>query len=93
MEAAGVGGGLISVILLPGLVASGVGALVFVALSHATGTGVATLAVPNLPAIGYPTGSQFGWAIGIGLLAAPAGTAIRRLPFRSSLSWHATRYS
>ena len=42
LEAAGVGGGLIGVILLPGLVASGVGALVFVALSHATGTGVAT---------------------------------------------------
>ena len=82
LEAAGVGGGLISVILLPGLVASGVGALVFVALSHATGTGVATLAVPHLPAIGYPTGSQFGWAIGIGLLAAPAGTAIRRLAFQ-----------
>ena len=82
LEAAGIGGGLISVILLPGLVASGVGALVFVALSHATGTGVATLAVPHLPAIGYPTGSQFGWAIGIGLLAAPAGTAIRRLAFQ-----------
>ena len=82
LEAAGVGGGLISVILLPGLVAAGVGALVFVALSHATGTGVATLAVPHLPAIGYPTGSQFGWAIGIGLLAAPAGTAIRRLAFQ-----------
>ena len=80
LEAAGVGGGLISVILLPGLVASGVGALVFVALSHATGTGVATLAVPHLPAIGYPTGSQFGWAIGIGLLAAR--TAIRRLAFQ-----------
>jgi len=36
-------------------------------LSHATGTGVATLAVP------FPTGSQFAWAIGIGLLAAAAG--------------------
>jgi len=94
LEAAGVGGGLISVILLPGLVASGVGALVFVALSHATGTGVATLAVPNLPAIGYPTGSQFGWAIGIGLLAAPAGTALRRLAFQIQPNeWHATRCS
>ena len=82
LEAAGIGGGLISVILLPGLVAAGVGALVFVALSDATGTGVATLAVPHLPAVGFPTGGQFAWAIGIGLLAAAAGTAIRRLAYQ-----------
>ena len=79
LEAAGVGGGLISVILLPGLVASGVGALVFVALSDATATGISSLAVPNLPTVGFPTGSQFAWAIGIGLLAAAVGTALRRL--------------
>jgi len=82
LEAAGIGGGLISVILLPGLVAAGVGALVFVALSDATGSGAASLAVPNLPTIGFPTGSQFAWAIVIGLLAAVVGTAIRRLAYQ-----------
>ncbi len=79
LEAAGIGGGLISVILLPGLVASGVGALVFVALSDFTSTGVTSFGVPSLPKIGFPTGSQFAWSIVIGLVAAVVGTAIRRI--------------
>ena len=82
LEAAGVGGGLISVILLPGLVAAGVGALVFVGLSDATGTGVSALAVPNLPHVDYPTGTQLAWAIVIGLVAAAVGIAIRRIAFQ-----------
>lgn len=82
LEAAGVGGGLISVILLPGLVAAGVGALVFVGLSDATGTGVSSLSVPNLPVVGFPTGSQFAWALVIGLVSAAVGTALRRVAFR-----------
>ena len=82
LEAAGIGGGLISVILLPGLVAAGVGALVFVALSHGTGFGATSLGVPHLPTIGYPTGSQLGWAIVIGLVSAVVGTALRRAAFQ-----------
>ena len=79
LEAAGIGGGLISVILLPGLVASGIGALVFVALSDATQTGVTSFGVPSLPKTGFPTGSQFAWSIVIGVVAAVVGTAVRRL--------------
>ncbi len=82
LEAAGIGGGLISVILLPGLVASAIGTLVFVVLSDATGSGVSAFAVPNLPTVGFPTGTEFAWALGIGLLAAIVGTAIRRLAFQ-----------
>ena len=77
LEAAGIGGGLISVILLPGLVASGIGALVFVALSKFTSTGVTSFGVPNLPKVGFPTWSTFAWSIPIGLVAAVVGTAIR----------------
>jgi len=81
LEAAGIGGGLISVILLPGLVAAGVGALVFVALSDFTSTGVTSFGVQNLPKVGFPTGSTFAWSIVIGLVAAVVGTAIRRGAF------------
>ena len=82
LEAAGIGGGLVSVILLPGLVASGVGALVFIGLSHGTGFGASSLAVPNLPHVGFPTGGQLAWAFVIGVVSAIIGTALRRLAFQ-----------
>ena len=82
LEAAGIGGGLASVILLPGLVAAGVGAIVFVALSDFTSTGVTSFGVSHLPKVGFPTGSTFAWSIVIGPVAAVLGTAIRRVAFQ-----------
>jgi chloride channel protein, CIC family len=78
MEAAGIGGPLLGVILLPGLLAAGVGALIFVGLDSWTGYGTFSLAVPDIPQFGAPDGAQFLWAIGIGILAAVLGTLIRR---------------
>ena len=49
MEAAGIGGALLDVVMLPGLLAAGVGFLIFVGLDNLTGFGTFTLAVPNLP--------------------------------------------
>jgi chloride channel protein, CIC family len=82
LEAAGIGGGLVSVVLAPGLLAAGVGALIFVGLDQITGFGTFSLAVAHLPAATTPTGGEFAWAIGIGLAAAVVGTAIRRLAFQ-----------
>jgi H+/Cl- antiporter ClcA len=79
MEAAGLGGAMMSVVLVPGLLASGVGALIFVGLGHWTGFGTFSLAVPDIPPFGSPTVGEFLWAIGIGLLAAVLGTGILRL--------------
>jgi H+/Cl- antiporter ClcA len=79
LEAAGVGGGLISVVLAPGLLAAGIGALIFVGLDNLTGFGTFSLAVPHIPAATTPTGGEFLWAVGVGLAAAVVGTAIRRL--------------
>jgi H+/Cl- antiporter ClcA len=79
LEAAGIGGGLISVMLAPGLLAAGLGALIFIGLDGWTGFGTFALAVPNIPAAGTPRAGEFGWAIAIGLMAAVAGTAIRRI--------------
>jgi H+/Cl- antiporter ClcA len=78
MEAAGLGGALLGVVLVPGLLAAGIGTLVFVGIDSWTGWGTQALAVPNLPPFDKIEGTEFLWAIGIGLLAAVCGTAIRR---------------
>ena len=67
MEVAGLGGPMLGVVLVPGLLAAGIGSLIFVGLDAWTGFGTFSLAVPNLPSVGTPTGAEFLWAIAIGL--------------------------
>jgi H+/Cl- antiporter ClcA len=79
MEASGLGGPMLGVVLLPGLLASGVGALIFIGLDSLTGLGTFSLSVPGLPHFARPDIAEFGWALVIGLAAAIVGTAIHRL--------------
>ena len=79
MEASGLGGAMLELVLIPGLLAAGVGALVFTGLDAWTGLGTFSLAIPHLPHVGSPTGAEFLWAVAIGLLAALAGPAVRGL--------------
>ena len=79
MEAAGLAGPMLGVVLVPGLLAAGVGALIFVGLDAWTGYGTFSLAVPDIPPFGSPDGAEFLWAIAIGILAAVIGAGIRRL--------------
>ena len=79
MEASGLGGPMMALILLPGLLASGVGALIFVGLDSLTGLGTFSLAIGNLPPFSRPDLAEFGWAIVIGLLAAVIAPAIQWL--------------
>jgi H+/Cl- antiporter ClcA len=79
MEASGLGGPMLGVVLLPGLLASGVGALIFVGLDALTGLGTFSLSVPGLPHFARPDIAEFGWALVVGIAAAIVGTAIRRL--------------
>ena len=79
MEASGLGGPMLGVVLLPGLLASGVGALIFVGLDALTGFGTFSLSVPGLPHFARPDIAEFGWALVIGVAAAIVGTAIHRL--------------
>ncbi|HUZ26868.1 MAG TPA: chloride channel protein [Streptosporangiaceae bacterium] len=79
MEAIGLGGISLELVLLPGLLAAGVGSVVFIGLNDWTGLGSFSLRIPDLPRVGSPTVSEFAWAVGIGLAAALIGTAIRRL--------------
>jgi H+/Cl- antiporter ClcA len=79
MEAAGIGGAMLGVVLVPGLLAAGIGSLIFVGLDGWTGFGTLSLAVPAIPHAGSPRGAEFLWAIGIGVAAAILGVVIRRL--------------
>jgi len=77
MEASGLGGPLLGLVLVPGLLAAGIGTLVFVGLNSLTGFGTFSLAIPGLPPFAHPNVAMFGWAIVFGLLAALLGTGIR----------------
>jgi H+/Cl- antiporter ClcA len=79
MEAVGLGGPTMDMVLLPGLLAAGVGSLIFVGLDHLTGFGTFSLAIPHIPHVGSPTGAEFLWAVGIGLAAAVLATNIFRV--------------
>jgi H+/Cl- antiporter ClcA len=78
MEAAGIGGALLGVVLVPGLLAAGIGSLIFIGLDSWTGFGTFSLAVPDIPSFKTPDGGEFLWAIGVGLAAAVVGACIRR---------------
>jgi H+/Cl- antiporter ClcA len=79
MEASGLGGQMLGLVLVPGLLAAGVGSLIFLGLDTLTGLGTFSLAIPHLPHVGPPTGAGFLWALAIGLIAVPLGSVIRWL--------------
>jgi H+/Cl- antiporter ClcA len=79
MEMAGLGGPMMEIVLVPGLLAAGVGSLIFVGLNSLTGFGAFSLTVSSIPHVTSPTGAEFLWAIVIGLGAAIAATVIFRL--------------
>jgi H+/Cl- antiporter ClcA len=90
MEASGLGGATMGLVLVPGLLAAGVGTLIFVGLDNLTGLGTFALTVPGLPHVSRPTVAEFGWALVIGLAAALLGTFIHRLG--AFLHAHASRW-
>ena len=79
MEASGLGGPMMGLVLLPGLLSAGIGSLIFTGLDSWTGLGTFSLAIPGLPHAGQPTLAEFGWAVAIGVAAAPVGAGIRWL--------------
>ncbi len=78
MEAVGLGGPLLGIVLMPGLLAAGIGSLIFIGLDGLTGFGTFSLSVAGIPSFPQVNGYEFLWAIGIGLLAAVVGSGIRR---------------
>jgi len=79
MEASGLGGPMLGLVLVPGLLAAGIGTLIFIGLDAWTGFGTFSLAIPGLPHFSRPDIAEFGWALGIGAAAAVVGAGIRWL--------------
>jgi H+/Cl- antiporter ClcA len=77
MEATGLGGPVLGLVLVPGLLAAGIGTLIFVGLDSLTGLGTFSLAIPGLPAFSHPTGALLLWAVAMGVVAVLVGTVIR----------------
>lgn len=82
MEAAGLGGATAELVLVPGLLGAGVGALIFVGLGSLTGHGTFSLAIPNIPGTAAPTAVELLWALAVGIAAAPFCMSIHWLALR-----------
>ncbi|CAM5650638.1 chloride channel protein [Streptomyces viridifaciens] len=79
MEASGLGGPMMGAVLVPGLLAAGIGSLVFLGLGSWTGLGTYSLTLTDVPHADRPDLPGFGWALVIGVAAALLGAGIRRL--------------
>lgn len=79
MEASALGGTALGLVLLPGLLAAGIGSLVMLGLGSVTGLGVVSLTLPDLPEAARPDAAQLGWAVVAGVLAPLLGVAVVRL--------------
>ena len=81
IEATGLGGPTLPLVLLPGLVAAGIGSLVFIGLGSWSGFSTAawTLSPFSLPSFGGPGWGDFGWTVLLAVAAAVAVFAIMEL--------------
>ncbi len=72
IEAAGIGGPQLPLVVIPGLLAAGIGALVSLGMGSFTGLSTSAYALPplSLPAFGHPNIAQFGWTIALALVIA-----------------------
>ena len=78
IEAAGLGGPMLPLVLLPGLMSAGIGSVVFIGMGHWTGLSSSAYALSpfSLPAFSTLTAAEFGWAIVLAFAAALATFAI-----------------
>ena len=85
---------MLGLVLVPGLLAAGIGTLIFVGLNDLTGLGTFSLSIPRLPVFTHPTGVLFLWAIAMAVVCTFLGSAIRvaglalqSIVLRSRLIW------
>jgi H+/Cl- antiporter ClcA len=72
IEAAGLGGSMLPLVLLPGLISAGIGSLVFTGAAHWTGLDSSDYALSPfaLPEFGTVTGAQIAWCVPLAVAAA-----------------------
>ncbi len=77
LEAAGLAGPTLELVLVPGLLAAGVGSLIMIGLDSWSGWGTLSLALPALPPFSHPNGVMFLYALAFGVASAFIGWPIR----------------
>lgn len=85
IEAAALGGATLPLVLLPGLIAAGIGSLVFVGVGSLTGLSSDNYALPPLALPAYPTPqvTDFLWTILLALITAVVVFAVMTLGRRT----------
>jgi H+/Cl- antiporter ClcA len=81
IEATGIGAARLPLVLIPGLLAAGIGTLLAIGLGSWTGLNRSAIALGplhGLPAFGHPTIAQFGWTIALALAVAILARIIMR---------------
>jgi H+/Cl- antiporter ClcA len=81
IEATGLGGPTLPLVLLPGLLSAGMGSLTFIGISHWTGLdtsaySMSPLSLPDFPA---PTWADIGWSVLLAVAAAVVVFGVRRI--------------
>jgi chloride channel protein, CIC family len=81
IEAAGLGGATLPIVLLPGLLSAGVGSLVFIGMGSWTGLSTTAYALSplSLPAFSRPDLADFAWTIVLAIAAAVVAFVIIEL--------------
>jgi H+/Cl- antiporter ClcA len=72
IEAAGLGGAMLPLVLLPGLMSAGIGSLIFIGMGGWTGLSSHDYALSpfTLPAYTSPTLAEFAWAVALAIVVA-----------------------
>lgn len=78
IEATGLGGARLPLILVPGMLAAGIGTLVSIGMGSFTGLSSSAYALSalQLPHFGHPDIAQFGWTIGLAAVIALVARAV-----------------
>ncbi|MQY15437.1 putative ion-transport protein YfeO [Streptomyces sp. RB5] len=84
--AAGLAGARTAMLLLPCLLASGAGALVFTGFGHWTGLSIGALTLPDVPKEGTPDAGDFLWGVPLAVLIAVVIACGHRLG-RATAAW------
>jgi H+/Cl- antiporter ClcA len=80
IEATGLGGDKLPMVLLPGLIAAGIGSLVSIGMGSFTGLSASAYSLGALPLANFPRpdAGQFGWTIALALAVALVAHLIMR---------------
>ena len=80
IEASGLGGPMMRVVLVPGLLAAGIGTLVSIGVGSFTGLSTGAYALGTLPlsSAARPTAGAFGWTIALALAVALVTSLVMR---------------